>query len=177
MKAARLLDYNKPLVLEDIRAPDTRPDEVLVKIAIEGKSSADVGEELKKATGQDVFDAIIDCAGATGMMQLAFSRLATGGHYVDVGFVGYRIDVPLFPRVHGEQTFHGSFWGNNADLGEVLALAAAGKIQHTIKTIAFDDINEHQPDRDWPTADRLLSGKCDENTPFAAFSRRSRIFK
>ena len=37
-----------------------------------------------------------------------------------------RIDVPLFPRVSGEQTFHGSFWGNNADLSEVMALAAEG---------------------------------------------------
>lgn len=112
-------------------------------IAIEGKSSEEVGKELKKATGQDKFDAIIDCAGATEMMQLAFSRLAISGHYADVGFIGDRINVPLFPRVHGEQTFHGSFWGNNADLIEVMALAAEGKIQHTIKTISFNDINEY----------------------------------
>jgi len=110
-------------------------------IAVEGKSSEDVGKELKKATGQDKFDAIIDCAGATEMMQLAFSRLGISGHYADVGFVGDRIDIPLFPRVHGEQTFHGSFWGNNADLIEIMALAAAGKIQHTIETISLDDIN------------------------------------
>ena len=102
-----------------------------------------MGKELKKATGQDKFDAIIDCAGATEMMQLAFSRLAIGGHYVDVGFIGDRINIPLFPRVHGEQTFHGSFWGNNADLIEVMALAAEGKIQHTIKMISFNDINEY----------------------------------
>ncbi|MBY3095224.1 NAD(P)-dependent alcohol dehydrogenase [Rhizobium laguerreae] len=112
-------------------------------IAIEGKSSADVGKELKKATGQDKFDAIIDCAGAPEMMQLAFSRLAISGHYADVGFIGDRIDIPLFPRVSREQTFHGSFWGNNADLTEVMALAAEGKIQHTIKTIPFHDINEY----------------------------------
>ncbi len=110
-------------------------------IASEGKSSEDVGKELKKATGQDKFDAIIDCAGATEMMQLAFSRLGISGHYADVGFIGDRIDIPLFPRVHGEQTFHGSFWGNNADLIEIMALAAAGKIQHTIETISLDDIN------------------------------------
>lgn len=112
-------------------------------IAIEGKTSEVVGKELKRATGQDKFDAIIDCAGATEMMQLAFSRLAIGGHYADVGFIGDRIDVPLFPRVHGEQTFHGSFWGNNADLMEVLALAAEGKIKHTIETISLEDINEN----------------------------------
>lgn len=112
-------------------------------IAIEGKSSEDVGNDLKRATGQDKFDAIIDGAGATEMMQLAFSRLGISGHYVDVGFVGDRIDIPLFPRVSGEQTFHGSFWGNNADLIEVMALAAQGKIQHTIQTISFESINEN----------------------------------
>ena len=77
------------------------------------------------------------------MVQLGFALLAIGGHYADVGFVGDRIDVPLFPRVSGEQTFHGSFWGNNADLSEVMALAAEGKIQHTIKTIGFEQINEY----------------------------------
>lgn len=112
-------------------------------LAIEGKSAADLGKELKAATGQDKFDAIIDCAGAPEMMQLGFAMLAISGHYADVGFVGDRIDVPLFPRVSGEQTFHGSFWGNNVDLGEVMALAAEGKIQHTIQTIAFEDINEN----------------------------------
>ena len=112
-------------------------------ISVKGKSAADIGKELKKATGQDKLDAIIDCVGAPEMMQLGFSLLAIGGHYADVGFVGDRIDVPLFPRIHGEQTFHGSFWGNNRDLSEVMALAAEGKIQHTIKTIKFEQINEY----------------------------------
>jgi propanol-preferring alcohol dehydrogenase len=112
-------------------------------IDIKGKSASDIGKELKKATGQDKLDAIIDCAGAPEMMQLGFALLAISGHYADVGFIGDRIDIPLFPRVSGEQTFHGSFWGNNADLSEVMALAAEGKIQHTINTIRFDQINEY----------------------------------
>ena len=33
------------------------------------------------------------------MMQLGFSLLAISGHYVDVGLVGDRVDIPLFPRV------------------------------------------------------------------------------
>jgi alcohol dehydrogenase, propanol-preferring len=112
-------------------------------IAIEGKSAADIGTELKQATGQAKLDAIMDTVGAPAMMQLGFALLAIAGHYADVGFVGDRIDVPLFPRVSGEQTFHGSFWGNNADLSEVMALAAEGKIQHTIETIGFDQINDY----------------------------------
>lgn len=112
-------------------------------IAIKGKSSDQVAKELEKATGQGELDAIIDCVGAPEMTQLGFSLLATSGHYVDVGLVGDRIDIPLFPRVSREQTFHGSYWGNNIDLTEVMALAAQGKIRHTVKVIAFEQINEY----------------------------------
>ena len=112
-------------------------------ISDKGKSSADISKELSKATGRSDLDAIIDCAGATEMMQLAFSLLSISGHYVDVGLVGDRIDIPLFPRVSREQTFHGSFWGNYNDLSEVMALAAEGKIRHTLKMFTFDEINEY----------------------------------
>jgi alcohol dehydrogenase, propanol-preferring len=77
------------------------------------------------------------------MMELAFSLLAISGHYANVGLVGDRISVPLLPRVNREQTFHGSYWGNNTDLSEVMALAAQDKIRHTIKIITFDQINEN----------------------------------
>lgn len=112
-------------------------------ISIKGKSAADVAADLNKATGQAQLDAVIDCAGAPEMMQLAFSLLSISGHYVDVGFVGDRLDIPLFPRVSREQTFHGSFWGNNDDLSEVMALAAQGKVRHNLKLISFDQINEN----------------------------------
>jgi alcohol dehydrogenase, propanol-preferring len=112
-------------------------------ISIQGKAPADIAKELQVATGQPDFDAVIDCAGAPEMIQFAFSLLAISGQYVDVGLVGDRIDIPLLPRVNREQTLHGSYWGNNLDLSEVTALAAQGKIRHTIKTIAYEQINEH----------------------------------
>ncbi len=112
-------------------------------IAIKGKSSADISKELNKATGQNELDAIIDCAGAPEMLRLGFSLLAISGHYANVGLVGDRLDVPLLPRVNREQTFHGSYWGNNIDLSEVLALAAEDKIRHTIRPFAFGQVNEY----------------------------------
>lgn len=112
-------------------------------IAVKGKSAADVRKELTGAFGQGELDAIIDCTGAPEMIQLGMSLLSISGHYVDVGLVGDRIDVPLFPRVSREQSFHGSFWGNNADLIEVMALAAQDKVRHTIKTITFDELNTY----------------------------------
>src|SRR5262249_58597070 len=108
-----------------------------------GKSSVDIAKELNQAVDQKDLDAIMDCAGVPEMMQLAFSLLSISGHYADVGMVGDRIDIPLFPRVSREQTFHGSLWGNNTDLSEVMALAAEGKIRHTLKMFTFDRINEY----------------------------------
>jgi alcohol dehydrogenase, propanol-preferring len=112
-------------------------------VNIKNKSQTDIARELAQATGRSDLDAIIDCAGAPEMIQLAIGLLGISGHYVDVGLVGDRIDVPLLPRVNREQTIEGSYWGNNLDLGEVVALAAQGKIRHTIQTIAFEQINEH----------------------------------
>jgi alcohol dehydrogenase, propanol-preferring len=120
-------------------------------INIKGKAPADVAKELGKATGQKDLDAIIDCAGAPEMIQLAMSLLATSGHYADVGLVGDRIDIPLFPRVSREQTLHGSYWGNNTDLTEVMALAAENKIRHTVNLFEFEEVNEY--------IDRLREGE------------------
>jgi hypothetical protein len=63
-------------------------------------------------------------------MQMGFSLLATAGAYVSVGLVGGRINIPLFPLVAREYTYHGSFWGNYTDLSEVIALAQSGRIKH-----------------------------------------------
>ncbi|BCF90903.1 NAD(P)-dependent alcohol dehydrogenase [Paraburkholderia largidicola] len=112
-------------------------------INIKGKTSGDIAKELSQATGRNDIDAAIDCAGAPEMVQLAMSLLSISGHYADVGLVGDRIDIPLFPRVSREQTLHGSFWGNNTDLSEVMALAAEDKIQHTVETFSFDKLNEY----------------------------------
>lgn len=112
-------------------------------IAIKGKTDSDIAAELETLTGQKTVDAIIDCVGATEMMQLGFRLLSIAGHYADVGLVGDRIDIPLFPRVSREQVFHGSFWGNYTDLSEIMALAAEGKIRHTITTFSFDQVNEY----------------------------------
>lgn len=112
-------------------------------IITKDKSSDDIRKELTKVAGQGELDAVIDCAGAAEMIQIGFGLLSVGGHYASVGLVGDRIDIPLFPFVAREYTYHGSFWGNYNDLSEVLALAAQGKIRHTVKTITFEQINEN----------------------------------
>ncbi len=112
-------------------------------IDVKGKSVDDIRKELAKATGQSEVDAVIDCAGAEEMIKTGFSLLSVGAHYASVGLVGDRIDIPLFPLVAREYTYHGSFWGNHNDLSEVVRLVQQGKIRHTVKAIAFDEINDN----------------------------------
>ena len=112
-------------------------------ISTSHKSLDQVRRELNAAVGQEEIDAAIDCAGAEEMIRLGFGLLSTAGHYASVGLVGDRIDIPLFPLVAREYTYHGSFWGNYNDLSEVIALAKQGKIRHTIKVIRFEDVNEN----------------------------------
>jgi alcohol dehydrogenase, propanol-preferring len=112
-------------------------------ISTQGKSTDDLRKELTSLVGKGELDAVIDCAGATDMIRTGFELLAVGGHYASVGLVGDRIDIPLFPFVGREYTYHGSFWGNYNDLSEIMALAEQGKVRHTIKTIGFDDVNDN----------------------------------
>ena len=114
-----------------------------VVINTRGKSLAGLQAELLKLTGSSKLDAAIDCVGAEETIQTGIGLLATAGVFVSVGLVGTRIDVPLFPFTARELTYHGSFWANYADLQEVLALAQKGKIQHSIKRIRFQDVNEN----------------------------------
>lgn len=111
-------------------------------IDTKGKSTADLRKALNNAVGKEELDAVIDCAGAEAMIRIGFELLAIGGHYASVGLVGDRIDIPLFPLVVREYTYHGSFWGNYNDLTEVMALASQGKIRHTVKIISLNQVNE-----------------------------------
>jgi propanol-preferring alcohol dehydrogenase len=112
-------------------------------INTKGKSVADIRAELHKATGSREIDAGLDCAGAEESIRLGFDLLATSGAYVSVGLIGTKISIPLFPFVAREFTYQGSFWGNYSDLSEVMALAQAGKIKHSLVRVAVTDINRH----------------------------------
>lgn len=67
-----------------------------VTINTSGKSIADVKKALKRETGRDEVNAVIDCSGAEDSIRMGMGMLATSGGYVSVGLVGNRIDIPLF---------------------------------------------------------------------------------
>lgn len=111
-------------------------------INMKGKSLDNIRSELTRTVGISELDAGIDCAGAEESIQLGFGLLSTAGHYTSVGLVGDRINLPLFPLVSREFTYHGSFWGNYNDLSEVVSLAQQGKVHHTVNTTRLEDVNE-----------------------------------
>ena len=88
-------------------------------------------------------DAVLDCAGSPESLGLAASILATEGALSQVGLMGQRVDLPLFPFVSGEKSYFGSFWGNHNDLAEVLTLAGQGLIKHNVTPVKLDDVNEN----------------------------------
>jgi propanol-preferring alcohol dehydrogenase len=111
-------------------------------VNVRDKDADTVGAELESLTGRGELDAVIECAGAEESIRLAFSLLATEGAVASVGLIGNRVDIPLFPLVAREFTYFGSFWGNYNDLSEVLALAEAGQIKHTVTRVRWEDVNE-----------------------------------
>lgn len=111
-------------------------------INVRDKAPEVVRAELEGLTGRSEVDAVIECAGSQDSIRLAFALLATEGAVASVGLIGNRIDVPLFPLVAREYTYFGSFWGNYNDLTEVLALAEAGRIRHTVTRVRWEDVNE-----------------------------------
>jgi propanol-preferring alcohol dehydrogenase len=111
-------------------------------INVRDKTADEVRAELENFTGRTELDAVIECAGSPESIQLAFALLATEGAVASVGLIGNRIDIPLFPLVAREFSYFGSFWGNFNDLTEVISLAEAGQIKHTVTRVRFDDIND-----------------------------------
>ncbi|WP_081287311.1 NAD(P)-dependent alcohol dehydrogenase [Mycobacterium asiaticum] len=111
-------------------------------VNVRDKTAEDVQNELEDLTGRRTVDAVLDCAGSADSLGLAAAILATEGALSQVGLMGQRVELPLFPFVSGEKTYYGSFWGNYNDLREVLALASQGLIKHRVVPVKLEDINE-----------------------------------
>lgn len=112
-------------------------------VNVRDKTVEDVQNELEDLTGRRTVDAVLDCAGSPESLGLAASILATEGALCQVGLMGQRVELPLFPFVSGEKSYFGSFWGNHNDLQEVLTLAGQGLIKHNVVTVKLDDVNEN----------------------------------
>jgi alcohol dehydrogenase, propanol-preferring len=110
-------------------------------VNVHNKTVEHVQNELEELTGRRTVDAVLDCAGSAESLGLAASILATEGALSQVGLMGQRVELPVFPFVSGEKSYFGSFWGNYNDLKEVLTLASQGLIKHHVVPVKLDDIN------------------------------------
>ncbi len=111
-------------------------------VNVRAKSVEAVQDELEELTGRRTVDAVLDCAGSPESLGLAASILATEGALAQVGLMGDRVELPLFPFVSGEKSYFGSFWGNHNDLIEVLDLARHGVIKHHVVPTTLTDVND-----------------------------------
>ncbi|MBV9352324.1 MAG: NAD(P)-dependent alcohol dehydrogenase [Mycobacterium sp.] len=111
-------------------------------VNVRNKTVEDVQNELEELTGRRAVDAVLDCAGSAESLGLAASILAAEGALSQVGLMGQRVELPVFPFVSGEKSYFGSFWGNYNDLKEVLTLASQDLIRHHVVPVRLDDINE-----------------------------------
>ncbi|MDZ7887023.1 MAG: NAD(P)-dependent alcohol dehydrogenase [Mycobacterium sp.] len=111
-------------------------------VNVRGKSAEDVQNELEDLTDRRTVEAVLDCAGSPESLGLAASILATEGALSQVGLMGTKVELPLFPFVSGERSYYGSFWGNHNDLQEVLALASESKLRHNVVPVKLDTIND-----------------------------------
>jgi alcohol dehydrogenase, propanol-preferring len=112
-------------------------------VNVRDKTVDGVQNELEELTGRRTVDAVLDCAGSPESLGLAADILATEGALSQVGLMGQRVELPLFPFVSGEKSYFGSFWGNHNDLVEVLTLASEGKIKHHIVPVKLEDVNDN----------------------------------
>jgi len=111
-------------------------------VNVRGKTAEDVQNELEDLTGRRTVDAVLDCAGSAESLGLAAAILGTEGALSQVGLMGQRVELPIFPFVSGERSYFGSFWGNYNDLREVLTLAGQGLIKHHVVPVKLDDVND-----------------------------------
>jgi len=111
-------------------------------VNVRAKSAEAVQDELEDLTGRRTVDAVLDCAGSPESLGLAASILATEGALSQVGLMGERVELPLFPFVSGEKSYFGSFWGSHNDLIEVLTLAKQGAIKHHVVPTRLADVND-----------------------------------
>jgi alcohol dehydrogenase/propanol-preferring alcohol dehydrogenase len=96
------------------------------RIAVDGAGEG-VAQRILEACGGPVL-AVIDLVNGTATARAAFDALRKGGTLVQVGLFGGELTVPLPIMAFRALTVRGSYVGTPADLREMMALAASGRL-------------------------------------------------
>src|SRR5579872_2314782 len=88
-------------------------------------------------------DVVLDFVGATSTLLLGASIISTGGWLVLVGLAGGELKVApgiIDTGIPFEARLVMPFWGTRAELGEVIALARAGRISAHVERFSLEDV-------------------------------------
>ncbi|MCF8590545.1 NAD(P)-dependent alcohol dehydrogenase [Gordonia liuliyuniae] len=130
---------------------DRNPD--AVKLAVEVGAHHGVvadGTQVEKVlemTGGHGAEAVLDFVGEGGATAEGVAMLRQAGSYYVVGY-GENIDVPTIDIISSEINFIGNLVGSYNDLGDLMTLAAQGKVALHTSTYPLDDFADALADLD-----------------------------
>ncbi|AFR50216.1 NAD(P)-dependent alcohol dehydrogenase [Gordonia sp. KTR9] len=130
---------------------DRNPDAV----GLAQQIGADVGivadgshvEKVLELTGGHGAEAVLDFVGEGGATAEGTAMLRRAGNFFVVGY-GENIDVPTIDVISTEINYIGNLVGSYNDLGELMDLAARGKVTLHTSTYALDDFQQALDDLD-----------------------------
>lgn len=130
---------------------DRNPDAVELAQQI----GADIGivadgshvEKVLELTGGHGAEAVLDFVGEGGATAEGTAMLRRSGNFFVVGY-GENINVPTIDVISTEINYIGNLVGSYNDLGELMDLAARGKVKLHTSTYALDDFQQALDDLD-----------------------------
>ena len=129
----------------DILAVDTSDDNLGLALELGADHAIDArGDaiaEIAGLTGGEGASAVIDLVGIDATLRTAMASVARRGILVQVGIGGGTFPLSFF-ATRPEAVITNSFWGSPDELGELVALAAQGRVRARVKRYGLDDVND-----------------------------------
>jgi propanol-preferring alcohol dehydrogenase len=105
---------------------------------INGKS--DVAKEIKKLTGGEGAQAILDMVGSNHTLETAYAAIGRKGIIMVCGMGGGILPYSI-TRLPMECIVTSTDWGSYTELEEIIAMAEMGKIHSQIQSFPLEDVN------------------------------------
>jgi NAD+-dependent secondary alcohol dehydrogenase Adh1 len=104
------------------------------------KAGDDAVAQVRDLTGGRGVEVVLDFVGELGTTVQGPAMLAVGGTYFVIGYGG-RVDLAAIEIISREISVVGSLVGSFAELAELMALAAQGKVRLETREYGFEEVN------------------------------------
>ena len=104
------------------------------------KAGADAVSEVRELTRGRGVEVVLDFVGELGTTEQGPAMLAVGGTYFVIGYGG-RVDLAAIEIISREISVVGSLVGSYAELAELMALAAQGRVKLETREYGLGDVN------------------------------------